>query len=366
MQVPEDPFQSDRSTSCAKGGAGSVEPDLSVVLPYRNEAANLPELLARLHTALQRGGLTYELIFVDDGSTDDGAAIIEEAARRDERIKLIVLSRNFGQHIAGSAGIDIAHGRMVLWMDTDLQERPEDIPRFVAKFHEGFDIVYARRRSRRQPRVRALASRWALMAMNRLVGLDVSPDRACMRLFSADVADALRRCEERNRYMGYLIPWVGYRCAEIEIEIDSRSRGQTNYSAFRLMRHAVNGLTAFSVVPLRVAAMLSIMTIACCTIGIGYILYRYFMYGFVISGWASLMIGMLMLHSMQFAVLAVLGEYVGLTYTETKRRPLYLCARRVNCDKKTAGIRSMAVSDALGHQTAVTNPGELASLPSHT
>ena len=112
--------------------------------------------------------------------------------------------------------------------------------------------------------------------------------------------------------------------------------------------------------------MLSIMTIACCVMGIGYILYRYFMYGFVISGWASLMIVMLMLHSMQFAVLAVLGEYVGLTYTETKRRPLYLCARRVNCDTKTTGIRSMATSDALGHRAAVPNPGEPASLPSHT
>ncbi|MCH8242779.1 MAG: glycosyltransferase family 2 protein [Planctomycetes bacterium] len=366
MHVPEDPFESDRPMFRADGDAQPGGPDLSVVLPFHNEAANLPELLARLHSALQPGGLAFELIFVDDGSTDDGAMIIEEAAGLDERIKLLVLSRNFGQHIAGTAGIDIAQGRMVLWMDTDLQERPEDIPRFVAKFREGFDVVYARRRSRRQSRFRALASRWALSAMNRLVGLDVSPDRACMRLFSADVAQAMRRCEERNRYVGYLMPWVGYRSAEIEIEIDSRCRGRTKYSMFRLMRHAVNGLTAFSVAPLRVAAMLSIMTIAGCVIGIGYVLYRYFMYGFVISGWASLMIAMLMLHSMQFVVLAVLGEYVGLTYTETKRRPLYLCARRINCDKKTTGIRSMATSDALGHRTAASESAEPASLPIHT
>lgn len=381
MHRPEDPFESDRPNASvdtepgvaefgdaepgnAEPGAGG--PDLSIVLPFHDEAANLPELLARLHAALRPCGLAFELIFVDDGSTDDGALIIEGAARLDERIKLLVLSRNFGQHIAGTAGIDIARGRMVLWMDTDLQERPEDIPRFVAKFREGFDVVYARRRSRRQSRCRALASRWTLSAMNRLVGLNVSPDRACMRLFSAEVAQALRRCEERNRYVGYLMPWAGYRSAEIEIEIDSRCRGRTKYSVIHLMRHAASGVTAFSVAPLRVAAILSIMTIACCTAGIGYVLYRYFMYGFVISGWASLMIAMLMLHSMQFAVLAVLGEYMGLTYTETKRRPLYLCARQVNCGKITTGIRSMAVSDALGHQTAVPNPAEPASLQIQT
>ncbi len=141
MHVPEDPFESDRPKTCADGDAEPGGPDLSVVLPFHNEAANLPELLARLHAALQPGGPAFELIFVDDGSTEEGAAIIEEAASLDERIKLLVLSRNFGQHIAGTAGIDIARGRMVLWMDTDLQERPEDIPRFVSKHREGFDLV---------------------------------------------------------------------------------------------------------------------------------------------------------------------------------------------------------------------------------
>ena len=365
-----EPFESDRPIRCDDSiddrGSEPCVVDLSVVLPFHNEADNLPELLARLQSVLQTGGLSFELIFVDDGSADEGASIIEKAAGCDHRIKLLVLSRNFGQHVAGTAGIDIAVGRMVLWMDTDLQERPEDIPRFVSKFREGFDIVYALRRSRRQSPWRAFASRWTLTAMNRLVGLDVSPDRACMRLFSADVAQAMRRCEERNRYVGFLMPWVGYRSAEIEIEIDSRRRGQTKYSMFRLMRHAVSGLTAFSVAPLRVAATLSIMTIAGCVTGIGYVLYRYFMYGFVISGWASLMIAMLMLHSMQFAVLAVVGEYVGLTYTETKRRPLYLCARRINFDKKTTGIRSMATSDALGRRTAASESAEPTSRPIHT
>ncbi len=195
-------------------------------------------------------------------------------------------------------------------------------------------------------------SHTALKLMNRLVRLDVSPDRACMRLFTAKVAQSLRGFEERNRYMGYLMPWAGYRTAEIEIDIDPRKRGETKYSMFRLVRLAWTGVTAFSVAPLRVAAVLSVASIAACAIGVVYVLYRYFAYGFVISGWASLIIAMLMLHSLQFAVMAVLGEYIGLTYTETKRRPLYFLSRRINCQNDTMMARSMPAAEAL-----LTQPG---------
>ena len=146
-------------------------PDISIVLPFCNERGNLPELLERLQNTLGRVGLTYELIFVDDGSTDDGAAFLAEVACTDERIKVLVLSRNFGQHIAGTAGIDAARGRLVLWMDTDLQERPEDIPKFIAKQREGFEVVYARRKCREQGRLRALTSHTYLGLLNRLAAV---------------------------------------------------------------------------------------------------------------------------------------------------------------------------------------------------
>ena len=322
--------------------------ELSVILPFCNERECLPELLERLRASLDPTGLSYELLFIDDGSTDDGVAYLEEAAGRDERIKVLVLSRNFGQHIAATAGIDSARGQMVVWMDADLQERPEDIPRLIDKHREGFDVVYARRRQRRQSRLRAVLSNAYLRFLNRLAKLDVPPERACLRLFSAKVAESLRELPERNRYMAYLIPWTGFRSAEIEVEMDPRRHGETKYSITHLVTLGLTGLTAFSTAPLRVAAIFSGMTIAMCLIGVGFIVYRYLAFGFVVSGWASLVVAMLALHAMEFAVLAVLGEYIGQTYTETKHRPLYICARAVNFKSDAPTARSLARTDALG------------------
>lgn len=305
--------------------------DISVVLPFCNERDNLPELLDRLKHTLQTDGLTYELILIDDGSTDGGVDLLEERARSDSRIKVVQLSRNFGQHIAASAGIDVARGRMVVWMVSDLQERPEDIPRLVAKHREGFDVVYARRKRRQQAPLRAAISHAFMALLNRLAGLRVPPDLACMRLFSRKVADSLCGFEERNRFLGYLMAWAGYRSAEIEVEVDSRRHGRTNYSWVSLVKFGLRGLTSFSVAPLRLGALCSVLAMLACIVGVLWVLYQYFFLGIGVSGWASLIIALLALQAMQFAVLAMIGEYVGLTYTETKRRPLYFCSRFINC-----------------------------------
>ncbi len=314
---------------------------LSVVLPFRNERANLPELLGRLRATLDPLRLSYEFVFVDDGSTDDGVAYLEEHARADERIKIIVLSRNFGQQIAATAGIDAACGEAVVWMDSDLQERPEDIPRLMAKRLEGFDMVYATRAGRRQAWPRAVASLAFVWILNRVVGLDSCPSRATMRLISRPVADALRQFPERNRYMAYLMPWMGYRSAEIEIERDERRRGHTNYSLARRARLGLTGLTSFSSAPLRISAACSCLALLGCLGGVAWVVYGYFAHGCGVSGWASLMVLLLLLHGMQFAALAIQGEYIGLSYMESKRRPLYFCARQINLTvpAKTASNR---------------------------
>lgn len=337
--------------------------DLSVVLPFRNERENLPELLDRLHATLDPLELSYELIFVDDGSTDDGAAVVEQRARLDVRIKLLVLSRSFGQHFAATAGIDAAQGDGVLWMDADLQERPEDIPRFLAKYREGFDIVYARRRRRRQSPWRAAMSRTFLAVANRMVGFDVASNHACMRLFSAQVAQSLRALRERNRYMAYLMAWMGYRTAEIEIEVDPRRRGRTNYSWLGLMRMGLTGLTSFTVAPLRISAFCSCLAFMACIAGVIWVLYRYFAHGFGVSGWATLVILLLGFHGLQFAVLAILGEYVGVTYSEVKQRPLYFCSRAINLDPHPGllGMPSQVV-----RRNVVPGPADAASLETPT
>jgi len=304
--------------------------DLSIVLPFRNERENLPELLNRLEATLASMELSYELVFVDDGSTDDGAAWLERQAQADTRIKLLVLSRNFGQHAAITAGTDVACGRMVAWMDSDLQERPEDLPRLVAKYREGFDVVYTVRARRRQSSWRAAVSYLFMSSLNRLVGLESCANRAIMRLFSAAVADSLRAFRERNRFMGYLMPWMGYRNAEIPIEVDERRHGRTNYSFSRLMALGLTGLTSFSAAPLRISAVCSCLAFVACAAGVLWVLYRYLAHGFGVSGWASLIIVLLGMHGLQFAVMAVLGEYLGLVYGETKQRPLYLCSKAVN------------------------------------
>lgn len=327
--------------------------DISVVLPFCNEGDNLPELLDRLKHTLQTGGLSYELILVDDGSTDGGVAFLEEQARSDERIKVLVLSRNFGQHVAATAGIDAAGGSMVVWMDADLQERPEDIPRLVAKLREGFDVVYTRRTCRQATRWRAALSYAFLAILNRMVGLGVSPDRGCMRVFSAKMAASLRDLREHNRFLVYLMPWAGFRSAEVEIETDPRRQGRTKYSWVGLVKLALAGVTSFSAAPLRISALCACATILACAVGVAWVLYRYFAHGIGISGWASLMIAILVLHSVQFGVIAILGEYLGLTYAETKRRPLYFCSRMINLTQRAAMPHRIPAS---GHSTAGNSP----------
>lgn len=315
-------------------------PDISIVLPFRNEQDSIPELIDRLRSTLEAERLSYELVFVDDGSTDGGVSMLEEQARRDDRIKVIVLSRNFGQQIAAAAGIDTARGEMVVWMDSDLQERPEDIPRLVAKYREGFDVVYATRTGRRQAWPRSMISLAFVRVLNRVVGLGSCSNRATFRLFSREMAESLRRIPERNRYMAYLMPWMGYRSAEIEIELDERRRGRTNYSWAGLVKLGLTGLTSFSLAPLRISAICSCLAFLGCVVGVLWVLYGYFTHGCGVSGWASLIIALLVLHGLQFAVLAILGEYVGLSYTEAKRRPLYFCTRRINLGRRakpTAG-----------------------------
>lgn len=324
-------------TQSGSSRAGGV--DLSVVLPFCNERENLPALLDRLATTLQSAQLSYELILVDDGSSDGGFEYLAARARSESRIKVLQLSRNFGQHVAATAGIDAARGNMVVWMDTDLQERPEDIPRFVAKHREGYDIVYACRNSRRQSWLRARISRLTMKLLNRFAGLDLSPDQAVMRLFSRQVADAMRQFGECNRYLGHLMPWAGFRSTKIAIDIDPRLRGQTKYSAMRLAKHAVVGLTSFSAAPLRFSAGCSCLAFVGCLAGIAYVLYGYVAHGYGVSGWASLAILVLVLQGMQFAVLAIIGEYVGLAYTETKRRPLYFFRRTINVASRTEASR---------------------------
>ncbi len=340
--------------------------DLSVVLPFRNEAENLPELLDRLRVTLEQEQLRYELIFVDDGSGDGSVGYLEEQARSDPRIKVLVLSRNYGQHVAISAGVDAARGRMVSWMDTDLQERPEDLPRFIAKLREGFDIVYGSRHCRRQHWLRSWISGLAMRLLNRISGIQITPNQAAIRVFRATVAESLRRCPERQRYLGYLIPWYGFRSAELPIEIDPRRKGESNYSFFKLIRHFLTGLTSFSIAPLHLSAVFACLCIMGCFVGAGWVVYRYFAYGFVVTGWASLILVMLLLHSIQFGVLAILGEYMGLTYLESKQRPLYLCSRAINlegadeCDpqpgKKPQRVRSTVERPSLPRTNAVAQP----------
>ena len=343
----------------ANGGVAGHKPDqdgrvdISVVLPFCNERDNLPELLDRLKHTLQTGGLSYELILVDDGSTDGGVAFLEEQARSDERIKVLVLSRNFGQHVAATAGIDAAGGSMVVWMDADLQERPEDIPRLVAKLREGFDVVYTRRSCRQVTRWRAALSYAFLAILNRMVGLGVSPDRGCMRMFSAKMAESMRDLREQNRFLNYLMPWAGFRSAEVEIETDARRRGQTKYSWIRLVKFAMTGVTSFSAAPLRISAFCACATILACAVGVAWVLYRYFVHGIGVSGWASLIIAILVLHGVQFGVIAILGEYLGLTYAETKRRPLYFCSRMINFTQRAAQHHRIS---APGHSTTAGSP----------
>jgi len=310
-------------------------PVLSLVLPLFNEEATIPELDRRLRAFLADVGSgvgeSWEVIFVNDGSRDRSPALLKELARAEPRYKVLSLARNFGHQMAITAGLDRAAGEAVVVMDADLQDPPEVVRQMVAKWREGYDVVFGvRSRRHGESAFKKLTAALFYRLLRAMLGdVSIPVDAGDFRLMSRPVVLTLRALRERHRFVRGLVWWVGFRQTAVTYERPGRFAGETKYPLRRMLRFAIDGITSFSTVPLRMATWLGLLAGMVAIGGVGWALYSKF-FGGVVRGWTTIMILVGLGSSAQLLMTGILGEYVGRIYEEVKRRPLYVVEDEVN------------------------------------
>ena len=314
-----------------------MNPTISIVSPVYNEEEVLHELHHRVSAVMDEIGDTWELVLVNDGSRDRSAEVIAELHARDERVRGISFSRNFGFQIAATAGLDHAQGDAVILTDADLQDPPEVYPRMIAKWREGYDVVYGIRTSREGETWFKLATaKLFYRLIYRITSVDIPLDTGDFRLMDRRVVNAIGRMRERNRFLRGMVPWVGYRQTGIEYERDARFAGESKFSSVRqMLPFAVDAITSFSYFPLRMATYFGFAVAGISGLLILIIiLLRLFGPEAPLLGQASTLIAVLFLGGVQLIFLGILGEYLGRIYDEVKARPLYLVDKRWGFDQR--------------------------------
>ncbi|QHW32959.1 glycosyltransferase family 2 protein [Paenibacillus rhizovicinus] len=316
----------------------------SIIIPMYNEEAVIQETYRRLKKVMSSTGQTYELLFINDGSKDRSAKIIEEYGYWDETVKLIDFSRNFGHQIAITAGMDYASGDAVIIIDADLQDPPELILQMIEKWQEGFEVVYATRGKRNgESRFKI----WSASAFYRILrastDIDIPVDTGDFRLMDRKVVDQMKRLPENNRFVRGLVSWVGFRQTSIMYERDERLAGETKYPLRRMIKLCLDGITSFSYKPLKLAGYMG-----AALSGIGFLFLLYVLYLAIFThatmkGWPSLMGIMLIFNGFILVMLGILGEYVGRIYDETKGRPLYIVRDAYGFAAETANSAGVGV-----------------------
>jgi polyisoprenyl-phosphate glycosyltransferase len=299
--------------------------DLSVVVPLYQEAAVVPELITRLTRSLDSTDRDWELVLVDDGSTDGTWDVLRAAALRDNRIRAIRLARNFGHQAALTAGLRAAEGDAVVTMDGDLQHPPEVVPALVAKGAEGPDVVYAiRSASDSEGWFKVMSARTFYWLLNRLASLDLPPGAGDFRYMSRRIVDTLLSMPERSRFLRGMTRWSGFRQTVIEYDRGPRQAGETKYSLRHMVRFAADAIVSFSALPLRIASLLGVTFSLLGGLYLLYVIYVRLFTDTALAGWTSVIIAVLILGGVQLACLGIIGQYLGRVYEELKGRPLFL------------------------------------------
>jgi glycosyltransferase involved in cell wall biosynthesis len=297
---------------------------ITIMVPCYNEEETVPLFYDRIRPIIDRLDEPVELLFVNDGSTDGTLARIRELRERDPRVHYVDLSRNYGKEIAMAAGFDYARGDAVINIDCDLQDPPELIPEMIKYWKEGYDDVYAQRVSRRGESWLKRATAHAFYRLlSRLTSIPIPVDTGDYRLLSRRAVDALRTFRESQRYTKGLYSLVGFKKIAIPYEREPRAAGKTKWSYWKLLGLAVEGITTFTVMPLRISTFVGIFTSLASFIYIVYIVAKTLLYGVDFPGYASMASFVLFFGGLQLLALGILGEYVGRIFMETKRRPLY-------------------------------------------
>lgn len=308
-----------------------MKPTISIVAPVYNEEEVLHELYRRVSAVMDKTGETWELVLVNDGSKDRSAEVIAELHALDERVRGVSFSRNFGFQIAATAGLDHAQGEAVILTDADLQDPPEVFPRMIAKWREGYDVVYGVRTSRQgETWFKLFTAKLFYRLIYRITSVDIPLDTGDFRLMDRRVVEAIGKMRERNRFLRGMVPWVGYRQTAVEYERDARFAGTSKFSSVsKMMPFAVDAITSFSYFPLRLATYFGFTMAAISGVLIlVVILLRLFGPEAPLLGQASTLTAVLFLGGVQLIFLGILGEYLGRIYDEVKARPLYLVDKR--------------------------------------
>ncbi|MDR2766148.1 MAG: glycosyltransferase family 2 protein [Holosporaceae bacterium] len=299
--------------------------DISLVVPLYNESESVGEFCDAILPVLERTKLSFEILCINDGSTDNTLDLLVEKKKKIPQIKIINFSRNFGKDAAVSAGIDFAIGRCAIPIDSDLQDPPELIVDMVQKWQEGNDVVWAKRIDRSEDSIaKRMTANWFYRIYNLLSDLELPENVGDFRLMDRKVLEALKNFPERRRFIKGLFAFVGFRSAVVEYKRSKRRRGVSKWSYWKLWNYAVSGITSFSTFPLRISAYIGMFVTLLAFVRGLWIFLRVIFCGIDLPGYASTMVVLLFLGGIQLMSLGIIGEYIGSIYSETKRRPIYI------------------------------------------
>ncbi|GAA4373076.1 glycosyltransferase family 2 protein [Hymenobacter koreensis] len=298
---------------------------LSVIIPIFNEEANIPTLYKRLRGVIDPMGLSCEYVFINDGSRDRSLELIRGLAAQHDDVRYVNFSRNFGQQMAVTAGLDLCVGQAVVIIDADLQDPPELIPQMYEKLRQGYEVVYAKRRSREgESAMKKLTSKLFYRTLANLTNVDIPVDTGDFRIMDRKVVEALKLMPEQNKYMRGQISWVGFRQTFVEFDRAERAGGQTAWTYRKMIRLALDAITSYSDVPLKVSTVAGFFVSAIAFVMMIYTFYSRFFRQSYQPGWASLMVSILFLGGVQLIAIGIIGEYLARVSADVRRRPLYL------------------------------------------
>ncbi|WP_243525343.1 glycosyltransferase family 2 protein [Bacillus pseudomycoides] len=308
---------------------------ISVVVPMYFEEEVAQECYNRLKSVMIQNNINYEFVFVNDGSTDRTMEILKEIAANDYRTKVVNFARNFGHQTAVTAGIDCASGDAIVIIDADLQDPPEVIPELIAKWQEGYEVVYAKRKQRKgETWFKLLTAKYFYRFLNYMSDIDIPKDTGDFRIIDRKVADVFKQMTERNRFIRGMMSWVGFSQTYVEYERDERFAGETKYPLKKMIKFASDGIIAFSTKPLRIVMTLGIMSVF---ISIAVLLYSVIIKIVgqdIQTGWASIMVAITFFSGIQLLGLGIVGQYIARIYDESKNRPIYIVKETINVDQK--------------------------------
>ncbi len=308
--------------------------NISVVTPVYNESDSLEEFYSRVTQALEQITEKYEVIFVNDGSSDNTLKLASYIAENDNRVKIIDLSRNFGKEIALTAGLDFSLGEVVIVIDADLQEPPELIPDLVEKWKEGYDVVYAIRKKRgKEPIIKTFLAYLFYRVMKKISRTEIPMDTGDFRLMSRPAVDALIKFREQHRFMKGLFSCIGFKQTGVYFEREQRQKGKSSINLLKLWNLALDGITSFSFAPLQAASFVGLSIAVLSVVYAFYMIIKTMLFGNPVPGYPSLIVAITFLGGIQLLSLGVIGEYVARIYMESKNRPLYIVKNLKNFNK---------------------------------